>query len=87
MTKIDPKQPIPWERIFQDYVPDPLNDDEYIYNCKKALMNLPDPDRNLLIRYAEEGSYTAVARRYHCSAPTVKNKIEEIRKKIFGYAS
>lgn len=85
MTKIDPKQPIPWERIFADYVPDPLNDSEFIYNCKQALMNLPDPDKNLLIRYAEEGTYMGVARRYHCSPPTVKAKIEEIRRKIFGY--
>ena len=64
-----------------------LKDDEFIYNCKKALMALPEPDRNLLIRYAEEGTYAAVAKRYHCSTPTVKYKIDEIRKKIFGYDS
>ena len=50
-------------------------------------MALPEPDRNLLIRYAEEGTYAAVAKRYHCSTPTVKYKIDEIRKKIFGYGS
>lgn len=81
------EKPQLWDRIMQDYTPDPLEDDEFIYNCKKALMDLPDPDRNLLIRYAEEGTYTAVAKRYHCTVPTIRYKIEEIRKKIFGYGT
>ena len=81
MTTSSDKTSAPWDRIFEDYKPDALKDDEFLYNCKKALMALPEPDRNLLIRYA------AVAKRYHCSTPTVKYKIDEIRKKIFGYGS
>lgn len=77
----------PWERIFADYVPDPLRDDEYIYRCKEALMNLREPDRNLLIRYAEEGTYAGVAKRYHMPVSTIKYKIEQIRKAIFGYGN
>ena len=87
MTTSSDKTSAPWDRIFEDYKPDALKDDEFLYNCKKALMALPEPDRNLLIRYAEEGTYAAVAKRYHCSTPTVKYKIDDIRKKIFGYGS
>jgi DNA-directed RNA polymerase specialized sigma24 family protein len=81
----DERVAVPWERIFADYQPDPLNDDEYIYRIKEALMRLPEPDRNLLIIYSDLGSYSSVAKRYHLSVTAVRYKVEEVRRKLFRY--
>ncbi len=76
---------VPFERLLEDYTPDPLRDDEYMYRIKKAVMELPEPDRNLLIRLAEEQTYSGVAKRYHLSVTAVRYKVEEVRRKLFGY--
>lgn len=76
---------VPFERLLEDYTPDPMKDDEYLYRIKDALMKLPAADRNLLIRYSEEQSYTGVAKRYHLSVTAVRYKVEEVRRKLFGY--
>ena len=75
----------PWEKIMEDYKPDSLSDDEYLFRIKTALMKLPEPDRSLLVRYAEEGTYAGVAKRYHLSITAVRYKVEEVRRKLFGY--
>ncbi len=81
----DRKIEVPFERLLEDYTPDPMRDDEYLYRIKDAVMKLPAADRNLLVRYSEEGSYSAVAKRYHLSVTAVRYKVEEVRRKLFGY--
>lgn len=83
--KDETKVEVPFERLLEDYKPDALKDDEYMYRIKEALMNLPTADRNLLIRLAEEGSYSGVAKRYRLSITAVRYKVEEVRRKLFGY--
>lgn len=81
----DEKIEVPFEKLLEDYRPDPLRDDEYLYRLKEAVMRLPEPDRNLIVRYSEEGSYSAVAKRYHLSVTAVRYKVEDARRKLFNY--
>lgn len=73
---------IPFERIEDEYRPTP-EDDDAVKEMKDRIFNrLTDPERIILIWYAELGTYAALARKFHNSVPTVKKKIEQIRQKL-----
>lgn len=69
--------------LYQDYAPDGTEDDEMLA-IKQRVAALDVPSKNIWLLYCEESTYTSVARILHSSPPTVKRKIEAIRKRILG---
>lgn len=71
------------KRIEDEYLRiDFIEDSECLVCLKETIMGLPLPDRNIMLMYIEEGTYSAVAKRLKCSVPTVSKKIRKIREEI-----
>lgn len=71
-----------WQKIEADYKPTE-NDDDRMTALKKAVFTkLTEAERKILIYYCEIGSYAGVARVWRTSPPTVRKKIEEIKRKL-----
>ena len=69
--------------LYIDYAPDGTEDDEMLA-IKERVAALDVPSKNIWLLYCEEGTYTSVARILHSSPPTVKRKVDGIRKRILG---
>lgn len=61
---------------------DMLQSDELVYRIKEAVANLNEIERRILLTYVELGSYSATARVYNVSSPTVKAYVSPIIDKI-----
>lgn len=71
-----------YKKIEAEYLPNE-EDDDLIREFKEAMFNeLTEPERKLLILYAELGSFAAVSRLLKSSPPTAKRVITEIIDKI-----
>lgn len=57
-------------------------DDDQMLELKSKINGLTQPERIVFLLYAEEGTYTAVAKALKCSNPTVKKYIDKIRQKL-----
>lgn len=77
------KSPINYDLIKQDYE---INDedDDVLYNIKKALAELRPMERKIFLVYTELGSFAGVARQFNVSAPTAKTYINNIKDKILN---
>lgn len=71
--------------LYLDYAPDGTEDDELL-RIKERVAELDVPSKNIWLLYCECATYTGVAKILHSSPPTVKRKVEQIRKRILGYA-
>ena len=69
--------------MMEEYQPKIMDDDEEIYALKEAISRLNTIQRQIFLTYTELGNYTATAREYGVSVPTMKKYLAEIRKKIF----
>lgn len=73
---------VDYKKIEAEYLPND-NDDDLMRELKEAIFNeLTEPERKLLIYYAEMNSFAAVSRMLHNSPPTAKRVISEIIDKI-----
>lgn len=62
---------------------DEFRDDEEIYLLKNTIINKLTPlQKNILLLYADEGSYRKVAKLVNCSQTQVMNIIKNIKKII-----
>lgn len=66
----------------EEYTPNILEDEEHMYLMKKAIMELPLAEKNIMLMYLEFGTYVDVARVLRVSTPTCKKRIVEIIEKI-----
>lgn len=65
-----------------DYEPNRMEDDEMIFKIKQAVQMLRPVEKTIFLTYTEEGTYTAVAKKYHVSVPTAKNYVLNVISKI-----
>lgn len=65
-----------------DYTTPNEEDDDIIFNIKKNIKKLTDPEKLILITYLEDGTYASVAYKYNVSKPTAKTYINKLIKKI-----
>ena len=73
---------IDYKKIEAEYLPNE-NDDDLMRELKEAMFTeLTEPERKLLIYYAELGSFAAVSRMLKNSPPTAKRVISDIIDKI-----
>lgn len=80
-----------FEPIYDDYTPNALEDEDYIYKIKEIVENLPEAEKRVLLLYSEERSMRKVAKALNVSTATafhyihaVQDKvIREIEKKIY----
>lgn len=75
------EEKIDYNKIKYDYLPTEYDDDDMV-ELKNKVYQLTEPERRVLLLYAELGSYSAVGRQLKCSAPTVRKYIDIIRDKI-----
>lgn len=61
---------------------DTFQSDELVYRLKEAVAHLNEIEKRILITYVELGSYSATARVYNVSSPTVKAYVSPIIEKI-----
>lgn len=66
----------------EDYIPNIMEDDDLVFAMKNALQSLRPVERKIFLTYTELGAYTTTAKAFKVSVPTIRNYINEIRKKI-----
>lgn len=71
----------PFREILADYLPpaDVMTGDDYAATVRSAVRRLDGPDRNLLLMYAEVGSFRKLAARFGVTHPTVSKQIRRIQ--------
>lgn len=72
---------INYELIAKDYEINGTEDDEML-TLKLTLDQLTPVEKKIFLTYAELGTYSATARVYNVSPPTIKHYINDIRIKI-----
>lgn len=60
-------------------------DTDLTWRIKEAIARLRPVERTIFLQYVELGTYTALAKKYKVSAPTVRTYIKMIRTKILEY--
>ena len=75
----------PWADILADYDlrPDMMTEDrDEVLRLKRALARLPEPDRRIVVLYAELGRLRRLARRLGVSRATAHNRVRRIQATI-----
>lgn len=74
----------PFREVVRDYLPRPdiLGGDDEMHALWHVVAHLPTPDRNLLILYAELGSFRKVAQRFGVTHPTISKKLHRIQEDV-----
>lgn len=62
-----------------------LEDDDEMMLIKEAIKSLNTVQRKIFLTYAETGTYTATAKEFGVSIPTVCSYIKKIRNKLIEY--
>lgn len=70
------------KELITDFSTIVTDDDDLLFHIKTILTELPTAEKNMLVVYAELGSYSAAARKFNCSSPTFKNRIVQVIEKI-----
>lgn len=73
------KQHISYQKIEEEYIKDPIKDDDEMYRLKEIIENLDDLDRAILIVYSDEGSMAKTAKKFGVSPATIYSRIVKIR--------
>jgi len=69
-----------------DYeIPAMWEDTDLTWKIKEAIARLRPVERTIFLQYVELGTYTALAKKYKVTAPTVRTYIKMIRAKILEY--
>lgn len=71
----------PFREIVNDYLceGDVFTHDDRDLALRSAIRRLPEPDKNLLILYAEEGSFRRIAKTFGVTHPTISKQIRRIQ--------
>lgn len=80
--KESPETKISLKKIYEDYEPDPLKDDEGMYVLKETIKDLSISDRAMVLLYADLGSIYKVGELLHVHPTTVYSNIKRIRELI-----
>ena len=62
-------------------------DSDLTLRIKEAIARLKPVERLIFLQYVELGTYTALAKKYNVTAPTVRSYIKMIRTKILEYVA
>lgn len=71
----------PFHEVVEDYLAPKgmMETDDREVALRRAVTRLREPDRNLIILYAEEGSFRKIAKRYGVTHPTISKQIRRIQ--------
>ena len=71
----------PFHELVEDYLaPQQMMEvDDRDIAVRRAVTRLSEPDRNLLLLYAEGGSFRKIAKRFGVTHPTISKKIRQIQ--------
>lgn len=58
------------------------DDDDMLYAIKEALTRLTSVEKKIFLTYCELGTYSATARQFNVTSPTIKSYINQIKNKI-----
>lgn len=75
------------QRIENEYLEEKLEDDDEMMLIKKAIESLTPVQRKIWLAYVDNGTYSSTAKQFKVSTPTVRNYIQDIRKKITDYVN
>lgn len=75
---------INFEELHDTYLPtsENLTCDDTIFLLYNKIKHLPEPERRILLLYAEYGSYAKIARIFKCSSTLIYYKLKKIRQKL-----
>lgn len=77
------RQHISLQKIEEEYIKDPVKDDDRMYRIKEIIFNdLDDLDRALLIMYADLESMAKTGKVFSVSSSTIYTRIKKIREII-----
>ena len=72
--------------IEEEYMMHGPDDDDEMYQLKEALKNALNPlERKIFITYLECGTYSATAKLFKVSKPTVSKYVNNLKNKIIEY--
>lgn len=72
-----------YDMIERDYdSPDMLQGDDRIYRTKEALRILSPAEKKIFLTYVELGTYSAAARVFHVSPPTIRQYVSKVLSKL-----
>lgn len=60
------------------------DDDDMLYAIKEALTRLTTVEKKIFLTYCELGTYSATARQFNVTSPTIKSYINQIKNKILN---
>lgn len=73
-------------RNSSEYTQKNIEDDDEMYLIKEAVEKALNPvQRKIFLTYTELGTYTATAKEFKVSVPTIKAYIQGLRGKIYEY--
>ena len=74
------------EKIFEDeFINITIEDDDEMMLIKNGIKSLNPVQRKIFLTYVETGTYTATAKEFGVSIPTVCSYIKKIRNKLIEY--
>ena len=74
------------ELIEEEYLMHKPDDDDELYWLKEALKNALNPlERKIYITYLENDTYSATAKLFKVSVPTVSKYINNLKQKLIEY--
>ena len=73
------KPHISLKKIQEEYADDIFVDDDDMYKLKQIINELDDPDKAILIVYADEGSMEKTGKKFNVSSATIYYNIKRIR--------
>lgn len=82
-NKINDNLNFDYEMIERDYYPCSMtDDDDRVYRAKEALSLLSPAEKKIFLTYVELGTYSATARVFHVSPPTIRQYVSKVLIKL-----
>lgn len=73
------------ELFEEEYTTVTIDDDDEMVLIKQAIKSLTGVQRKIYLTYVENGTYSATAKMFGVSIPTVKGYLKKINEKITEY--
>lgn len=72
-----------YELIRKDYeFIDMMDGDDRLYRAKDSLNILTPVEKKIFLTYVELGTYSATAREFHVSPPTIRQYVNKVKEKL-----
>lgn len=72
------------KKIFEQFLPDEDNDDDYMLLLKNSINKLDTADKTILLLYADIQSHRKVGELFNVSHSTMMKEMKKIRERLFN---